>query len=255
MSPNSLEYQKSIAREFDAYKNRVRNLIGSAHWGEEGRYKEIILINFLRRFLPNTVSVGTGFIKDGDRLSTQIDIVIYDPSLPVYFKEADFVIVQPNSVLGIIEVKSNPAKTKIGDAISKATENGRLIQNYEIFNGLFIYGKPRNDVIQLLSWYEEPVDDKFHDSLQQGLKEKNSVNHIVSLDGVFIKKWKGMNYSCYGIKDLSVSYFFSNLLEHIDTLMGTYGLPKAMREHLYSIPEGKVNHLRWELGLKEEPRN
>ncbi|MEK4963500.1 DUF6602 domain-containing protein [Weizmannia sp. FSL K6-3076] len=75
MRPDSLKYQETIAKEFEAVKDRVRYLIGSAHWGEEGRYKEVILINFLRRILPNTISVGTGFIKDGDNVSTQSDVI------------------------------------------------------------------------------------------------------------------------------------------------------------------------------------
>jgi len=58
------------------FKNRIRNLIGSNHWGEDGRYKEIILMNFLKRFLPNNIEVGTGFIKEGDNISTQIDIIV-----------------------------------------------------------------------------------------------------------------------------------------------------------------------------------
>ena len=33
-------------------KNRVRNLIGNSNWAEEGRYKETILKNVIRRFLP-----------------------------------------------------------------------------------------------------------------------------------------------------------------------------------------------------------
>ena len=58
-----LEYQRSVALEFQAYKNRVRNMIGNHHWGEDGRYKEVLLMNYLRRILPNTVSVGTGFVR------------------------------------------------------------------------------------------------------------------------------------------------------------------------------------------------
>ena len=34
------KFQKSITKELDTIKNRVRNLIGSSHWEEEGRYKE-----------------------------------------------------------------------------------------------------------------------------------------------------------------------------------------------------------------------
>ena len=44
------EFQKSITEELDVVKNRIRNLIGNRHWGEEGRYKEAILKNILRKF-------------------------------------------------------------------------------------------------------------------------------------------------------------------------------------------------------------
>ena len=34
------EFQKLITEELNVVKNRVRNLIGSRHWGEEGiRYR------------------------------------------------------------------------------------------------------------------------------------------------------------------------------------------------------------------------
>jgi len=51
------EFQKSITKELDTIKNRVRNLIGSSHWGEEGRYKEAILRNVIKRFLPSNLSI------------------------------------------------------------------------------------------------------------------------------------------------------------------------------------------------------
>ncbi|PLT49025.1 DUF6602 domain-containing protein [Bacillus amyloliquefaciens] len=143
MGPNSLEYQKSIALEFNATKDRVRHLIGSTHWGEDGRHKEVILMNFLKRFLPNNIEVGTGFIKEGNNISTQIDIIIYNPTLPLYFKENDFIIVQPKSVLGIIEVKSNPDRNQVASAIFKASKVGALIKEDLIFNGLFNFWRSK----------------------------------------------------------------------------------------------------------------
>lgn len=38
-------------------------LIGDKHWGEEGRYKEIILNELFKEVLPNHISVGTVFVK------------------------------------------------------------------------------------------------------------------------------------------------------------------------------------------------
>ncbi|MFK3987927.1 DUF6602 domain-containing protein [Exiguobacterium mexicanum] len=248
MGPNSLEYQKSIALEFNANKNRIRHLIGSAHWGEEGRHKEVILMNFLKRFLPNNVAVGTGFIKEGDSISTQIDIIIYNPSMPLYFKENDFIIVQPGSVLGVIEVKSNSNKNEIGEAIFKASKVGLLVREKRIFNGLFIFGQNGNNEKYSSKMLGKPRNGLFKNSLLEALSKDNGVNHIVSMDGVFIKKWsEEEQFSCYKIRDLAVSYFFSNLLDFINSSTELLDITDSMYEHLYPIPEGKENFIKWRL--------
>ncbi len=40
--PNIERYQQSIAAEFETQKNRVRFFIYDSHWGDDGRYKEIL---------------------------------------------------------------------------------------------------------------------------------------------------------------------------------------------------------------------
>lgn len=246
MTPNSLEYQKSIALEFNATKNRIRYLIGSAHWGEDGRYKEIILMNFLKRFLPNNIKVGTGFIKDGDNISTQIDIIIYDSSFPLYFIENDFIIVQPKSVLAIIEVKSNPDRNTIAEAVFKASKAGEIIRENKIFNGLFIFGEANNNPSVSSKLLKRPRDGEFKKSLLNALTKRNAINHIVSNDGAFIKKWNDEEkFSCYAIKDLATSYFFSNLLDYINSSTEFLGITEAMFAHLYPIREGKENFNKW----------
>lgn len=248
LGPNSLEYQKSIAREFNATKDRIRYLIGSTHWGEDGRYKEVILMNFLKRFLPNNIGVGTGFIKEGSNLSTQIDIIIYNPTLPLYFKENDFIIVQPKSVLGLIEVKSNPDRSKIADAIFKANLAGEVIQENLIFNGLFIFGEASKSQKSSSKILKKPSDGNFKKSLLDALSKKNGINHIVSNDGAFLKKWNDEGkFSCYAIKELATSYFFSNLLDYINSRNDLDGIPGSMYDHLYPIPEGKKKFIRWEV--------
>jgi len=249
MDPNSLEYQKSIALEFEASKNRIRYLIGSSHWGEDGRHKELILMNFLKRFLPNNIEVGTGFIKEGDNISTQIDIIIYNPSLPLYFKENDFIIVQPKSVLGIIEVKSNPDRNKIGEAIYKASQAGELTRGNFIFNGLFIFGETSNNQSYSPKLLKNPKNGKIKESLLDALSKNYGINHIISNDGAFIKKWsQKAEFSCYAIRDLAASYFFSNLLNVINERVELLGIPESMYDHLYPIPEGKKKYIRWTVG-------
>ena len=69
---NYLEYQKSISKELLSIKGRLRNFIDDHHWPEDGRYKEIILTDILRKHLPKSVSVGTGFVVNlGEQVTSK----------------------------------------------------------------------------------------------------------------------------------------------------------------------------------------
>lgn len=131
--PNYVEYQQSISKELLSIKDRVRHFIDNHHWGEDGRYKEIILSHVLRQHLPKGVSVGTGFVANNGSITKQIDIIVYRDDYPLLFKQDDFIIAPAECVLGIIEVKSR-ADTAIGkNAICTAAHNGRIIGS-NIFN-------------------------------------------------------------------------------------------------------------------------
>jgi len=214
MNINPEKFHRSISKELEVIQNRVRNLIGSAHWGEEGRYKEAVLRSVIRRFLPENASLGTGFIlkKEGDeiKISNQIDIIIYDNTYPVLFAEGDFLITTPANVKGIIEVKTKLDSSMAMDVVSKATNNGEVVDT-EIFNGVFAYNEG-NMVSR----------DNISNNLESALKEsKGVVNHICLGKDIFIKFWpRGTQnnclnscYSIYKIKELSFSYFISNLAE------------------------------------------
>ncbi|MEH7204465.1 hypothetical protein, partial [Bacillus safensis] len=125
---------------------------------------------------------------------------------------------------------------------------GELFQENLIFNGLFIFGeanKSRNYSSKIL---KKPRNGEFKKSLLDALSKNNGINHIVSNDGAFIKKWKEeAKFSCYAIKDLAASYFFSNLLDFINNRNELLGIPKAMYEHLYPIPEGKETFIKWKV--------
>lgn len=93
----------------------------ASHKGEDGRYIESLIKEYLKRYLPKDLEVLTGFIlrpavKTGlnnrtrknevDRHSTQLDIIIYDSHhYPVFQRFGDNVIVPPEGVIGIISVK------------------------------------------------------------------------------------------------------------------------------------------------------
>lgn len=206
-------YHASISQEFSAIKDRVRLLIGGRHWGEEGRYKEVILMNHLKKHLPNHLSVGTGFIMkygDNESISNQIDIIIYENNCPLIFKEGDFVIVHPKNVVGVVEVKSTFRANEFNGILLKAQKIRELVGR-AIFNGIFYFEKEGNINFEQGSFLETIV------------REANgSVNHIAIANSIFLKYWPKGNpiindqlpsVSVYRIGELTYSYFLSNLIQ------------------------------------------
>jgi len=211
------KFHTSITKELNIIKNRVRNLIGSSNWGEDGRYKEAILRNVIRRFLPSNLSLGTGFIirknNNDIKISNQIDIIIYDNTIPVLFSEGDFIITTYKNVKGIIEVKTKIRNSDLKDILEKAEKNGELIGNKK-FNGIFSYE------------FEGDIESN---NVETTLKDlEGYVNHISFGKNWFVKLWDRQErsmfhvdaeecdnnfYNIYELEGLSFSYFISNLLD------------------------------------------
>jgi hypothetical protein len=237
MNTNPIEFHKSITNEIIALKDRVQYLIGDKHWGEVGRYREAVLKNVIRSFLPSGISLGTGFIIDKKpeceiRMSKQIDIIIYDNKYPVLFSEGDTVITTPENVIGIVEVKTRLDRAKLKTIINTSTNNGKLVGK-KIFNGIFAYEGFDQEI---------PID-----ILSECLKmSKGNVNHICAGENIFVKYWShwttksyggARKYTIYEINGFSFTYFLSNLLE--------YTVNDRLRERWwfqYPIEEGKQSH-------------
>lgn len=226
MPGNARLFQESITQELDSIKNRVRNLIGNAHWGEEGRFKEAVLKNVLRKFLPSNLSVGTGFIlkamgqNDEDNiLSSQLDIIIYDNTKPLLFSEGDFIITTTSNVRAILEVKSRiTANTflqvvqqfdnSITDFIDEFNQ-----REQKLFAGIFAFDFTGN----IMSHH---IEDALRNS-------RLIVNHISLGRNYFMRKWNAIDrdrlavqvdcdgdfYNYYELADLSFSYFIANLID------------------------------------------
>lgn len=255
-----MKYQQSIASEFSTIKDRVRFFINDKHWGEDGRYKEIILINYLRKILPSNVSVGTGFVKNKiGELTRQIDIIVYKSSAPRLFSEGDFVILMPESVLGIIEVKSKSTHSIFSNTnselsvIQKAEENGRVIGNTNIFNGIFAY----DNSIEFSKGF---ASSNLANQLRNA---RGYLNHISFGSNNFLRYWPNGNplgdgrkcYSAYrlsysnvtGIKDdekpgFAFGYFISNLLEAVYSQIAPEVLSGQYFEFLYPLEGTKERY-------------
>ncbi|WP_435522881.1 DUF6602 domain-containing protein [Chryseobacterium indoltheticum] len=140
---NILKFQKSITQELIATHERVRDLIGGANWGDEGRYKEVILRKIISQFLPSNLKIGSGFIVGNNdhvngtesKISKQLDIIIYEDKAPVIFREGDFVILTENSVRAVIEVKAEVVnKSTNSNGLNQIIEKLELLNNFQTFS-------------------------------------------------------------------------------------------------------------------------
>jgi len=231
---NPAEYQKSIAEELSIIKDRVRFLIGDKHWASDGAYKETILRNVIKRFLPPSLAVGYGFIVryENEQVdpSTQIDIIVYDTTYPLVFQQDDFIITTSSAVKGIIEVKTKITSSNFGEIIKKSTDLDRFLNIYA-FNGIFAF---------------ESSLDLESDAVSTHLKaSKGKVNHICVGETNFIRFWKmgddfssenvrTNHYAIYNIHKFAFSYFISNLV-----VMATAHDLHEQSGFLFAFPGGK----------------
>ncbi|MCO5979371.1 DUF6602 domain-containing protein [Ideonella oryzae] len=96
---------------------------GAQHRGEDGRFVEDLVREYLSRYLPKDLEVLTGFIlrpavktgekgterkTDSDQHSTQLDILVFDSgAYPVFQRFGNSVIVPPEGVIAIISIKKH----------------------------------------------------------------------------------------------------------------------------------------------------
>ena len=155
-------YAGMIGDEFSSKLDRLSQIIGKNHELSVGEYKESLLKSCLKNFLPKRYSVGTGFIifiedspmsslypdnidisnLKSHSTSQQLDVVVYDDTdfAPI-FRDGDFVILRPESVRSIIEVKGFLDGSNVKTCIKKFSSLSRkwkmYSKRYDEYNELF----------------------------------------------------------------------------------------------------------------------
>ncbi|MMZ58542.1 hypothetical protein D1872_205270 [compost metagenome] len=228
-------YFKTFSDELDVIKDRVRNIIGSTHWGADGSHKEAILQAVLANFIPKKYSIGSGFVisDDGHECSKQIDIIVYDNSSPTFFQYCDFVIIPIHYVKAVIEVKTNIGK---GDQLNKALANlfsaQKLINKSadELYTGIFSYeyGEIRAENAKAISRnifqkISEFYTLKFKDL---GYNQKNFLERCILTSICINNQFYGLywnehevencKFGIYHTEKQSFNFFVSNLLNTLD---------------------------------------
>ena len=230
IQPDMDELYESIVKEMHAKKNRVRNIIGDSHWGEEGKYKEIILKKIIQRYLPQDLSIGTGFVatKTNESINTtsQIDLILYRNSYPPLFREEDFVILHPEPVCAIIEVKTNirNSQNDLRKILENASRNAiEVLRNKKqpnspphFFNGIFSYDTEMNPEA-VLDAYKNHWDVILNDpeiDTSHFIKLAGTVNHMCLNQDIYFKTILH-GFGAFKTKQQAPAYFISKLFEHL----------------------------------------
>lgn len=216
------EYFRSLSDECDTLKNRVRLLIDAAHWPTDGEWKESVLRSMVRRSAPQSVTVGRGFVVSQDRCSSQIDLLVYDNTLPVIYKDGDLVFITPSSCRAIVEVKTSVSLSEFGEAATKLGDNAEFVRRralgHPLFVGIFSYGVPTIRRDHTLA------------ALQRAAAGNSSrlVDHACLGPSKFIKYWQHdptatgraatRTYNAwhlYNLERMAPGYFIHNLLVNV----------------------------------------
>lgn len=135
-----IEYCMSVADEFQARINRMRNFV--SHNLSSGTANESILREFLALHAPSEIGVGQGFILDpfdGDGVgaSKQCDILVYDQTnYPLVYADGPIKVVMPQAARMVIEVKTTLDGRGLQQAIDNIISAHKVVGRKHGFQGV-----------------------------------------------------------------------------------------------------------------------
>lgn len=233
---NISKYFKSISAECKALENRVRHFIDDSHWLTDGEWKESVLRTMISRSCPQNISVGRGFILTETGCSTQVDVLLYDNTQPVLYRDGDLVFITPSACKAIIEVKSTYRADIYRGAAESVSNIASLVRasepNIDIFVGIFFYEMAENDSRLALSILKECTDESV----------SKTIDHVCLGKDKFVKFWKNNpedetsqynTWHQYTLRDMSAGYFIHNLMSVIS------GHQLVRNENIWFPTEGK----------------
>jgi|ERR1017187_2279239 hypothetical protein len=122
---------EALRRQTPDVKNGYEKAKSFAQRGDRGAFREAVIQDFLRPFLPPRFGLGTGevFAHDGNQ-SNQMDVVIFDAIFStVLFRNGPVSLFPAESVYGSIEVKSNLTTAELESACANAASLRQLIRD------------------------------------------------------------------------------------------------------------------------------
>jgi hypothetical protein len=139
----------------------------------------------ITRVAPDSVKVGRGFVVDHQNVSTQVDVLFYDASHPVLYRDGDLVFISPSACRGAIEVKTSLTMSELeyaSEKLATVAKAVRSVKRKDVFVGIFSYE------LEFSSRFRESVLDVVKDASQGD--RMRVVNHVAVGKSLFVKYWK-----------------------------------------------------------------
>ncbi len=240
MKPDKAAFLQSLGAELLSQASRVRQLIGDAHWGHDGRHKEVLLQEVIRRHCPSTALVASGFVvsaADPEVISSEQDLLVVDTSVEApLFNEGGLVIAFPESVIAAVSIKSKLSNVSLksviqGLATVRKVASKSACSSHRIWCGGFFYslGDVFLDASRLYAAIrkhvvENPAPKSLVDRGMPHILGPDVISDAADVCFIFdyareseadVSRMRG--YSCEG---RATAIFVSCLLEHMTVRLG-----------------------------------
>lgn len=232
----------SWSSELDSVVDRARMLLGGKHWLTVGTYKEEILKNWLLRFMPASVRLGTGFICPrvaGSLPSRQLDILIASSERhPFWLEEGDLYFVPEESYIAHVEVKSTLTKDSQEKALVNAASAFLAIRKAGIPRSLWagIYSFAAASGAQLTSSQVERLLECLCHLAEKSIKGISDWTMTLAIHNQLIirleQRQKTLLARGYFSREFTSALFLSDVLEN---LCGEVGDLSSLTSFLSSL--------------------
>lgn len=186
-------YAALLGESFESRVDLLERIIQGAHYPSLGRYKERLLATLLREYLPRTVEVGSGFVmfpvEDRDPpggadhhdplnqsafvISRQCDIIVYEShTVPPVFRDGDFVVVRPEAVRAVVEVKGSLSLDETSSIVEWALDFARKWATTQKFYRERHQGNCRPPALLALAWRFKKRGDGSDETSARRVRER-----------------------------------------------------------------------------------
>lgn len=216
---NAGAYLRSISEELRSKANRVRNLIGAAHFLTDGHHKEYLLSSVIERFLPQGIVCARGFVVRDHNLSVvskEQDLLLVDvrASAPLFY-ESGVIVTFPENVRAAVSVKSTLNSSTLTDAIAGLNSIPRIESAISPWFGVYSFQRDSawNDKAYLaLKWAKSRLNEE---ELDRSLKDW-SYGAICCDSGVYLRMTNTGEPSIRGYNTpLATALFIAALIQDI----------------------------------------